>query len=168
MISFKELAGARIRAKREKAGYATQADLASAMEVDRARVSDWETGKVEPKGEHRATLLRLISATEEEIFGVPEPFIDDQSAAPTVGQAQIAVEIAEQVRKTLAPIEASIRDLVSTSQTPKPHGDDIARTEDERLLLSNYRRASPKRRKAILAASTPVKHMKVRARGEGS
>lgn len=57
-------------ARREAAGFSSQTELAQAMGVDRARVSDWETGKVEPKGKNRSKLLHLLNATEEEIFGV--------------------------------------------------------------------------------------------------
>jgi len=76
--TYKELAGERIKEKREAAGYLTQNDLAVALskelgfEIDRARVSDWETGKREPKGRKRKALLKVINATEPEIFGLIE------------------------------------------------------------------------------------------------
>lgn len=69
MKTFKELFGERIQSFRIKAGFPSQQALAEAMGIDRARVSDWERGKHEPKGELRITLLRLIKASENEIFG---------------------------------------------------------------------------------------------------
>lgn len=70
--TLKKLAGKRIRQWRRQAGY-SQESLAKAMGTDKSRVSRWETGQHEPKGDYRATLLRLIKASEDEIFGLPKP-----------------------------------------------------------------------------------------------
>lgn len=56
------------------AGYPYQTDLAAAMEVDRARVSEWERGKVVPKGKTRKKLLELLGADEKSVFeNMPAP-----------------------------------------------------------------------------------------------
>lgn len=66
------MVGKRIALKRKMAGFATQSDLADALKIDRARVSEWERGIVMPK-KNRAELLKTIMATESEIFDLNPP-----------------------------------------------------------------------------------------------
>lgn len=73
MKTFKELIGQRIQEYRIRAGYQSQQALADAIGIDRSRVSEWERGVHEPKGELRARLLERLRATENEIFGIPGP-----------------------------------------------------------------------------------------------
>lgn len=51
-------------------GFRNQQALADAIGTDRARVSDWERGAHEPKGELRITLLRILKTSEAQIFGM--------------------------------------------------------------------------------------------------
>lgn len=78
------MVGERIKARRERAGFASQTDLAREMGISASRVSDWETGKREPKGDLRRTLLRLVKASEADIFGIDPP---DQNSNTLLGEA---------------------------------------------------------------------------------
>jgi DNA-binding transcriptional regulator YiaG len=75
--SYKKLVGDRIKAARIKAGFANQEALAVRLNVDRTRVSRWESGENLPKGKLATQLLKAVRASQEEIFAVtvrdPEP-----------------------------------------------------------------------------------------------
>lgn len=62
--------GRRIAALRIAAGFEHQIDLAVKLGVDRARVSDWETGKHKPTGELRRQLLEIFGISEDQLFNV--------------------------------------------------------------------------------------------------
>lgn len=54
------------RALRSDAGL-TQAQMASALGVDRATISRWESGSVRPRSSHRVTYADLLSQLREAV-----------------------------------------------------------------------------------------------------
>ena len=93
MKDFKKVVAHRIKAARIAAGYASQAALADAINVDQSRVARWEVGEYQPRGELRSRLLKAIRKTELDIFGVAEP-----------AQAKTAPDILEAIREGAATV----------------------------------------------------------------
>lgn len=104
MKTAKEIYGERIESLRRRQGF-TQQSLADAMGVDRARVSDWERGVHEPKGDLRQKLLGLLGAKEEDIFGIQgaswghsenrtELIADIVGALPALNESELRIVLA--------------------------------------------------------------------------
>lgn len=68
--TIKQLIGERIKTRRERLKLSQKA-LAELIDpkFKRERISEWEHGKHEPKGENKRRLLEVLETTEEAIFG---------------------------------------------------------------------------------------------------
>ena len=65
-------AGTRVRSRRREAGL-TQQDLAVAVQVSRQTIIAMETGDYAPSVYLALKVARVLGATVEELWGVPEP-----------------------------------------------------------------------------------------------
>ena len=60
--------GANLRAARKRAGFKTQAELASALGCTRAAVNAWERGIRAPSFHHRAAIAELLRRNPARLF----------------------------------------------------------------------------------------------------
>jgi DNA-binding transcriptional regulator YiaG len=72
---------AEIRRRREAAGFTSQTQLADALGVSRRAVTNWETGKAEPRGSHLRGLERLLGDAP-----APEVTLSDASDVELIAE----------------------------------------------------------------------------------
>lgn len=70
--AYRRIVGARIRASRRDAGYATQAAFADAVGVTDASVSMWESGSTMPALTQQFKIADLVGCPHSELFGLDE------------------------------------------------------------------------------------------------
>lgn len=160
MITYKELVGQRIAKRREAAGYPSQSALARAMDISPSRVNDWENGRREPKGDLKKTLLRLLGASEKEIFAIDiqpvanEPQPVDPAALEAIKAA--AREGAASTQDKIKELEAEIERLKSIAEL----------SDMEHELLTSFRDADSVLKLETMAWATQKREWKEAANAE--
>lgn len=130
MKNHKEIIGIRIRTQREKKEF-TQASLAKKIGVGRTRVTKWETGKNLPTGDLRETLLRILDAKSDEIFGFDtESKLISLQVTETEFNSNIKRLFKEALKETYTTEEKRLIDFFRAA-------DEAARSGAERLLRDN-------------------------------
>lgn len=87
---------AEIRRRREAAGFTSQTQLADALGVSRRAVTNWETGKADPRGSHLRALERILGDAP-----APEVTLADASDVELI--AEFARRLSRNTRSDQAP-----------------------------------------------------------------
>lgn len=113
--------GTRLKEFRDARGW-TQERVGFELEVSKATVSKWETGRAEPTLAHLARIRRLFAPE-----GLTLDYLIDDAYAPA----------------------RATRDGRRLSEEPQDSAR-AARNQDEVALLTRFRRSSPARRRSLL------------------
>lgn len=62
--------------RRKRVGF-TQAALAEALGIDRARLAMWETGNVWPSAQWLPKIADLLCCTIDDLYRVPDPIVGE-------------------------------------------------------------------------------------------
>lgn len=87
---------AEIKRRREAAGFTSQTQLADALGVSRRAVTNWETGKADPRGTHLRALERILG-------DAPAPEVTLSEATDVELIAEFARRLSRTTRSDQAP-----------------------------------------------------------------